>query len=193
VTQSGSTRPWNFRKLQAQSSNVSFATFQWKETFDLELWPLKQHSKMSPQVGLVLQEKETVEVCMSGNEKLWATTAGKCDGQADYCCTALLCRSKVASSFGHLHLPQFPFRGVQKLKNYKGISSVCPQKKALGFLKPENLTGRIARITFHHLPLNTTENSQQQHPKSYGRQPATACLLFWKIAMVCAFVSTIPP
>jgi len=29
---------WHFRKLKAQSSNVSFATFQWKETF--ELWAL---------------------------------------------------------------------------------------------------------------------------------------------------------
>jgi len=29
---------WHFRKLKAQSSNVSFATFQWKET--LELWAL---------------------------------------------------------------------------------------------------------------------------------------------------------
>jgi len=35
---------------KAQSSNVSFATFQWKET--LELWALKQHSKTSPQVRL---------------------------------------------------------------------------------------------------------------------------------------------
>jgi len=39
---------WHFRKLKAQSSNVSFATFQWKETFELwnvaketfELWAL---------------------------------------------------------------------------------------------------------------------------------------------------------
>jgi len=30
---------WHFRKLKAQSSNVSFATFQWKETF--ELWALR--------------------------------------------------------------------------------------------------------------------------------------------------------
>ena len=29
---------WHFRKLKAQSSNVSFATFQWNETF--ELWAL---------------------------------------------------------------------------------------------------------------------------------------------------------
>jgi len=29
---------WHFRKLKAQSSNVTFATFQWKETF--ELWAL---------------------------------------------------------------------------------------------------------------------------------------------------------
>ena len=29
---------WHFWKLKAQSSNVSFATFQWKETF--ELWAL---------------------------------------------------------------------------------------------------------------------------------------------------------
>ena len=29
---------WHFRKLKTQSSNVSFATFQWKETF--ELWAL---------------------------------------------------------------------------------------------------------------------------------------------------------
>ena len=29
---------WHFRKLEAQSSNVSFAMFQWKETF--ELWAL---------------------------------------------------------------------------------------------------------------------------------------------------------
>jgi len=29
---------WHFRKLKAQSSKVSFATFQWKETF--ELWAL---------------------------------------------------------------------------------------------------------------------------------------------------------
>jgi len=29
---------WHFWKLNAQSSNVSFATFQWKETFDL--WAL---------------------------------------------------------------------------------------------------------------------------------------------------------
>jgi len=29
---------WHFPKLKAQSSNVSFATFQWKETF--ELWAL---------------------------------------------------------------------------------------------------------------------------------------------------------
>jgi hypothetical protein len=29
---------WHFRKLKAQSSNTSFATFQWKETFDL--WAL---------------------------------------------------------------------------------------------------------------------------------------------------------
>ena len=36
----------HFRKLKAQSSNVSFATFQWKETF--ELWALKQHPKMCP-------------------------------------------------------------------------------------------------------------------------------------------------
>ena len=30
---------WHFRNLKAQSSNVSFATFQWKETF--ELWALR--------------------------------------------------------------------------------------------------------------------------------------------------------
>jgi len=29
---------WHFRKLKARNSNVSFATFQWKETF--ELWSL---------------------------------------------------------------------------------------------------------------------------------------------------------
>jgi len=29
---------WHFRKLKSQSSNVSFDTFQWKETF--ELWAL---------------------------------------------------------------------------------------------------------------------------------------------------------
>jgi len=27
--------PWHFRKLKAQGSNLSFATFQWKETFEL--------------------------------------------------------------------------------------------------------------------------------------------------------------
>ena len=40
---------WYFRKLKAQSSRVSFATFQWKETFELsfELWNSirKCHSK----------------------------------------------------------------------------------------------------------------------------------------------------
>jgi len=42
----------HFRKLKAQSSNVSFSTFQWKETF--ELWALKQHSKIWPRVGLAV-------------------------------------------------------------------------------------------------------------------------------------------
>jgi len=37
-TYSQSQLGWHFRKLKAQSSNVSFATFQWKETFDL--WAL---------------------------------------------------------------------------------------------------------------------------------------------------------
>jgi len=37
-THSQSHLGWHFRKLKAQSSNVSFATFQWKETF--ELWAL---------------------------------------------------------------------------------------------------------------------------------------------------------
>jgi len=40
----------HFRKLKAQSSNVSFATFQWKETFELSF----ELSKMSPQVGLAV-------------------------------------------------------------------------------------------------------------------------------------------
>ena len=44
---------WHFRKLKAQSSNVSVATFQWKETF--ELWSLNQQSRMSPQVGLAVR------------------------------------------------------------------------------------------------------------------------------------------
>jgi len=37
-TYSQSHLGWHFRKLQTQSSKVSFATFQWKETF--ELWSL---------------------------------------------------------------------------------------------------------------------------------------------------------
>ena len=41
-------------KLKAQSLNVSFAMFQWKETFELELWALKELSKMSHQVGLAV-------------------------------------------------------------------------------------------------------------------------------------------
>ena len=45
---------WHFGKLKAQSSNVSFATFQWKQTF--ELWALKELSKMSPQVGLAVYD-----------------------------------------------------------------------------------------------------------------------------------------
>ena len=39
-------------KLKAQSSNVSFATIKWKETF--ELWALRELSKMSSHVGLSL-------------------------------------------------------------------------------------------------------------------------------------------
>jgi len=44
---------WHFRKLKAQSYNVSFPMSKWKEKF--EFWPvLKQHSKMSPQVGMTV-------------------------------------------------------------------------------------------------------------------------------------------
>jgi len=47
-------------ELKAQSSNVSFATFQWQQTFELwalsfELWALKELSKMSFQMGLAVQ------------------------------------------------------------------------------------------------------------------------------------------
>jgi len=45
----------HFRKLKVQSSNVSFDTFQWKQTFELWALRFKQHSKMSPQAGLVVQ------------------------------------------------------------------------------------------------------------------------------------------
>jgi len=38
-TYSQSQLGWHFRKLKTQSSNVSFATFQWKEMF--ELWALR--------------------------------------------------------------------------------------------------------------------------------------------------------
>jgi len=44
---------WHFRKLKAPSYNVSFPMSKWKEKF--EFWPvLKQHSKMSPQVGMTV-------------------------------------------------------------------------------------------------------------------------------------------
>jgi len=55
---------WHFRKLKAQSSNVSFATFRvlplfsQKRRSSFELWALKQHAKMSPQVGLAVQERK---------------------------------------------------------------------------------------------------------------------------------------
>jgi len=56
-------------KLKAQSSNVSFATFWWKEILSLvprfsrkrrssfELWALKELSKMSPHVALAVKDR----------------------------------------------------------------------------------------------------------------------------------------
>ena len=42
---------WHFRKLKAQSSNVSFATFQWKETFELWASSFETAFENAPQVG----------------------------------------------------------------------------------------------------------------------------------------------
>jgi len=42
----------SFSKVQSSNSHISFVTFQWKEKFELWSWNSKQHSKMSPQVGL---------------------------------------------------------------------------------------------------------------------------------------------